>query len=378
MKHMIEKRALLRFFWLAFIVLILRTSAASSTLMLHTDTEKDTSEQKRSGLTFIPILFYTPETKMGGGTGLSYFFRESGSDLTSRPSSIVPILIYTQKKQIVSELGTDLYWKNDHIHLSGDIGYTKFPDKFYGIGKNTPDESEEDYTPRDVSFSLGIQRKIHSEFHLGLHYGFEDRKMKEVEEGGQLVKKEIVGSGGGQTSGLGIVVNWDTRDNILFPTSGGFYQLSTNFYGHTIGSDYAFTSHRLDLRRYYPLFSSHVLAFQGYLYSVSGKPPFQKLGLLGGDSVLRGYYEGRYRDMKTIVVQMEHRLLLWRKFGLVGFVGAGDVAEKMSSFALNDLKHSIGFGLRYMLNPDEKMNVRLDYAIGKDSSGFYITALEAF
>ena len=69
---------------------------------------------------------------------------------------------------------------------------------------------------------------------------------------------------------------------------------------------------------------------------------------------------------------------LWWRFGLVGFLGFGDVSSDVKDFALSDLKHSLGFGLRYFLNPEEKLNIRLDLAYGKDSSGFYITLFEAF
>lgn len=360
------------------IVFILFTIPAHSSFNTNTETEKDTTVKKRNGLIYIPILFYTPETKLGGGAGLNYFFRESGSDLKSRPSTIMPVFMYTQKKQIICDLATDIYWNNEQIHIIGNIGYKKFPDRFYGIGKNTPEENEEEFTPRDIFFNVAFQRRMRPGYHLGLQYVYENREMKEVEEDGQLVKKEILGSENGTISGIGMLINWDTRDNIFYPSSGGFYQVSSNFYSDNIGSDYNFSSHKLDFRRYFPLFSSHVVAFQGYLHSISGHAPFQMLASLGGQSLLRGYYEGRYRDNNMLVIQIEHRMSLWRNTGLVAFAGFGNVSENMSTFALKDMKHSVGFGFRYMLSPEEKMNVRFDYAFGKDSSGFYITFLEAF
>ena len=375
---MVKNRILFNTLRIILIVLILFSCPVQSTLNLNTPTNEDSVGKKRSGLIWIPILFYTPETKTGGGAGLNYFFRESGSDSASRPSSIMGVFMYTQNKQIISELSTDMYRNDEQIHITGYIGYKKFPDKFYGIGKNTSEKNEEDFTSRDIFFGTTVQRRMRSGLHLGLQYMFADRKMEEVEEDGRLIEREILGSEGVRTSGLGFLLNRDTRDNIFYPTSGSFHKLSTIFYSDYIGSDYDFNSHTIDLRQYYSPFSSHVLAFQGYLHSLSGEPPFQKLALLGGQSLLRGYYEGRYRDKNMIVFQAEHRMSLGRNFGLVGFAGIGDVAREMSGFALKDMKHSFGLGLRYMLNPDEKMNIRFDYAIGKDSSGFYITLFEAF
>jgi hypothetical protein len=93
---------------------------------------------------------------------------------------------------------------------------------------------------------------------------------------------------------------------------------------------------------------------------------------------MRGFYEGRYRDHDLVVVQAEHRLPLWRRFGWAGFAGLGDVASKISQFRSRDVKASAGFGLRYMLIPEEKMNLRLDFGFGKNTSGFYVTITEAF
>jgi hypothetical protein len=93
---------------------------------------------------------------------------------------------------------------------------------------------------------------------------------------------------------------------------------------------------------------------------------------------MRGYYEGRYQDQDMIVLQGEYRLPLWRRFGLVGFAGIADVACKTSAFHARDFKSSAGFGIRYLLQPEEKLNLRFDYGFGKDTSGFYVNFTEAF
>ena len=92
---------------------------------------------------------------------------------------------------------------------------------------------------------------------------------------------------------------------------------------------------------------------------------------------MRGYYEGRYRDKDMIAFQMEYRLPVWWRFGLVGFVGFGGVADKIKKFKLKKFKYSIGWGIRYLLIRNEKINVRLDFGYGESSSGTYITIGEA-
>ena len=125
-------------------------------------TEQDSLKQKRSGFLILPILFYTPETKLAGGAAINYYFRESASESTSRPSTIMPSITYTQQKQIMSELSADLYWQDEAYHLLGYICYKKFPDKFYGIGNNTTESDEENYTPQSAIIRMSIQKRIHS------------------------------------------------------------------------------------------------------------------------------------------------------------------------------------------------------------------------
>jgi outer membrane protein assembly factor BamA len=255
----------------------------------------------------------------------------------------------------------------------------KFPDKFYGIGNKSLEEDEEDYTAQTFIFELSFQREIITGLNVGLLYEYVDSKMKEVEEDGFLAKKNISGSEGGKVSGIGVVMDWDTRDNIFYPSTGAFYQMSVRGYGDNLGSDFSFNKYTLDFRQFFPLFSRHVVGFQGYVSMKTGNPPFQMMSLLGGENIMRGYYLGRYRDKNMIVFQTEYRVVpvLWR-FGLVAFLGLGEVNNEFSNFRLKDFKYSLGWGIRYQFNKDEGFNIRLDFGLGKDTSGLYINFLEAF
>jgi outer membrane protein assembly factor BamA len=214
--------------------------------------------------------------------------------------------------------------------------------------------------------------------YLGIQYGFSHSKLIEVEQNGLLAKGDILGSSGGVVSSAGLAVNWDTRNNIFSPSSGDFYELSVSLSSKAMGSDFDFNGYGVDLRKYIPLFSSHVLALQGVMNIITGGPPFQSLPELGGDSMMRGYYAGRYRDKNLLAGQVEYRIPVWWRFGLVGFAGYGDVAGKVSHFKRKDFKYSAGWGIRYLLIRDEKINLRLDFGSGKGSSEFYINIGEAF
>lgn len=365
--------------FLLFFSLVVMTDLNNPSESWGNESGPDTSEQKRSGIALIPIVYYSPETRLAGGAAVNYFFREQGSRTDTRPSTIMPIMIYTQESQILTSLSADTYWKNEIYHLMGSIGFVKFPDKFYGIGNNIPEENEEDYTAQTFTFGLSLQRRIITGLNVGLLYEYVDSKMKEVEEDGLLAKKNISGSQGGKVSGIGFVMDWDTRDNIFYPSSGAFYQMSASGFGENLGSHFSFNRYTFDLRQFFPLFSEQVIGFQGFVSMKTGKPPFQMMSLLGGENMMRGYYLGRYRDKNMIVFQTEYRFVpLWWRLGLVAFLGFGDVSNEIRNFRLKDFKYSLGWGIRYQFNEDEGLNIRLDFGLGKDTSGLYINFLEAF
>ncbi|MFQ6114683.1 MAG: BamA/TamA family outer membrane protein [bacterium] len=360
---------------LFFSALIL-SNTIHSAISLDGETKQDTLKKKRSGFTFFPIIFRSPDTKWAGGASVNYYYYASGNQEEGRPSTIAPTFIYTQRKQIISSVGADLYWKNDTYNPSGGITYIKFPDTFYGIGNNTSTDDAEDYTQRVIFFGLGFRKKIRSDLYIGVNYQFGHGKMLEVEANGLLARGDILGSRGGTVSGAGFSVNWDTRNNIFYPTSGGVYGFSVTLYNHAIGSDFDFVQYGLDASKYVPLFSSHVLAFQGVLTMRTGDPPFQLLSQLGG--ILRGYVASRFIDKNLFAMQVEYRLPVWWRFGLVGFAGFGDVANKITDFEPGDFKHSVGWGIRYLFVRDEHINLRIDFGFGQDSSQFYISFFEAF
>ena len=324
-------------------------------------------------------MSYTPETRLAVGAGGIYPFRSAKSGLENRPNSIMMSAKYTEEKQYEIRLVPELYLKNEEYHLRSEIFYQKFPLKFYGIGNNTSNDMEEHYTLRRVKFKMNFQKKIHAILNVGVLYEFEKTKLAEVEEDGLLVNGSILGSEGGVSSGIGLLMDLDNRNRIFSATKGGLYQILAMIYRDALKSDYEFTRYILDFRQYFSVFPSHTLALRSLVDFTIGDPPFQKLSLLGGENIIRGYYMGRYRDKNVISLQMEYRIMpVWWRVGLVGFLEFGDVSDEISNFELGDFKHSVGLGIRYQFNRDEGVNLKCDLAYSKNSSGFYLGIFEAF
>lgn len=344
------------------------------------DTDDKLHKEKRTGFVVLPVAFYQPETLFGGGLGGLFSFRPKKQSGETKPSALNFYMIYTQMNQFNSRIQPDIYIHGNDYLFSGEMILKRFPTKFWGIGADAQEEEEEDYTPRTTILRLALQKKIlpSKNLYAGIQYQFENYKIEKNEAGGLLDRETVTGSARGRISGLGFVLNWDTRDNIFYPTRGNYWQLSSFINSKFLGSDVSFNSLKLDIRFYRPLFRNHVLAFQGVFESASGSPPFRHYPKLGGNSLMRGYYSGRFMDRNLAAFQAEYRLPVFWRLGLVGFAGLGGVSDSLNNFRLNDLKYSVGFGIRFKILPRDGTNVRIDIAFGDNTSGLYFTALESF
>jgi len=337
--------------------------------------EKDTAGATHSGIFPLPILFYTPETGIAGGAAVMYLYRERSS---TRASSITGDVIYTQKKQIIVEVGGDQYFGQGDYRLLSNLSFQKYPSKFFGIGNHTSSQDEEQYTPQSFVLRAVLYRNFYARFNIGPIIRFESASMKETIPTGLLATGTISGSKGGISAGLGLAANWDSRDNTFSAHSGSFYQVTGLFYRSAFGSDYTYTDIQIDARNFFEIGRTHVLAVQAGGQIIEGLPPLQSLAKFGGMSLLRGYFDGRYRDKNGIALQVEYRLPVWWRFGMVGFAGIAQVADQINHFGFNRFWFAGGVGLRFFWNPQERISLRLDYGIGNNSAGMYVTVTEAF
>jgi hypothetical protein len=359
-----------------FCVLAVVAALTATALCRQTaSTNEDSAQVTQSRIYPLPILFYTPETGIAGGAAALYTIHTM---VSSRPSAVTGDVIYTEKKQIILELDGDIYFGGDDYRLLSAFVFQKYPNKFFGIGNYTASSSEENYTPRSFIARVVLYRRLYSRFNLGPVVRYETVSMMEVRPSGLLAPGTIVGSKGGVSSGLGVVANWDSRDNTFSTYNGSFFQLTALSYQKALGGDHSYTDIQIDTRNYFELLPQHILAIQATAEFINGSPPFQSLVQFGGQNLLRGYFAGRYRDKNGIALQADYRLPVWWRFGLAGFAGVAQVAPEVNRLALNRFWFAGGLGLRFYWNTEERISLRLDYGIGNNSTGLYITVTEAF
>jgi hypothetical protein len=93
---------------------------------------------------------------------------------------------------------------------------------------------------------------------------------------------------------------------------------------------------------------------------------------------LRGYQAGRYLDRLMVATQAEYRLELPWRFGAVAFGGLGEVAPGVDKFRGDEFLPSGGTGIRFLLSKKYHVNLRMDFAWGRNGFTWSVGVAEAF
>ncbi|WP_421775012.1 BamA/TamA family outer membrane protein [Gracilimonas sp.] len=333
---------------------------------------------KNTSLRGFPVVFYTEETNFAvGGLGILTFDFENNLS-SGKPSQINFGAAYTLEQQLLIYFPYELYLQQNNWRLDGEIGYYRYTYKYYGIGNNTPDSNEETYRVNFPRVQVNALHKVSRNIYAGLSYWFDQYDITNIKSGGLLDTNNPTGTAGGTHSGIGITTVYDTRDNIFYSRSGSYLELQGLIDRSWTGSDYDFFQLSFDARTFHTNSFNHTLGVNFVSKFTGGNVPFQKLALLGGPKQMRGYLEGRFRDKKYLTAQTEYRIPVYKRFSAVAFASVGNVAPELSEFPFTDLKWTVGPGLRYMIDENRKVNIRLDAGFGLGVSGFVLTIGEAF
>ncbi len=340
--------------------------------------EQAESDEKKAGLSPIPVLAYSPETGFIFGASAIYYRYPYSVIPEPKPSVVFGQASCTTKNQYVLKLSTDWYFKGDAAKLFTEVSFVKFPALFYGLGPDTADDLEEEYTPTEFKLVGNFLWKIIPQVYMGPVLHLSNLALKEIEEGGLFDQGEFPGSGGATIVGLGGQLVWDRRDSVFYPLRGSLLEVIATAYDKFIGSDLDFTQLTFDYRHYINIYKLHVLALQYYMVLSGGEVPFNAMPRVGGPNLLRGYYWGRFRDQNYIAVQGEYRFPLFWRFGGAVFGSVGQVAPEIYEFSSNNIKAAAGVGVRFTWDTKQRINVRFDIGFSRSDTNFYIDIAEAF
>jgi len=353
--------------------------------VLESTTGEDAGKEKgRLGITPFPVIYYTPETSLAIGGGVVFTLRDAGESIETRPDNLQVMTAYTLNNQFFLTLAPEKYFNDQRGKLFMNFGYFNWPTSFFGVGNDSGidideiEDLEETYTDESLILQPWIVHTVVADLSMGLTLDWKNSHVKDVEEGGMLEQGDLIGSDGGIRSGMGPVITWDTRDNLFAPSRGSWHSVWAWIYREWMGSDFDYDYYGLDLRHYRPMGRESVLALQGFMALTSGEVPFNEYPT----PLMRGLYENVFTDKNAMAVRAEYRFpinfLPGGRWGAAVFGAVGDAFPGTATTEDIDLKVAGGAGLRFALNKQEKINIRLDVGVSRYGIFPYIMLQEAF
>ncbi len=336
-----------------------------------------TSFSQESYLAAYPLIFYFPETRLGfGAAGIFNFY--TGEDAALRPSQLQAGAAYTLNRQLLLYTSYQLFLNQNRLEAFGEIGYYDYFYFYYGIGNKTRSENEETYFVRFPRFRGTVLKQVLPFFRAGVSYQYDNYNITETKVNGLLQSNQNNGFRGGVISTAGLVFRYDTRNNVNLPLEGAYYTFNIEHNGKWLGGDFNYNRMELDAIQYVPLAYQQTLALNLFTGNLWGSPPFQELFFLGGPRKGRGMIEGRFRQKAGLILQAAYRFpLFWRFRGNV-FSSVGRVSEQYQNLFTGKYQLNYGAGIRFLLNEEERIMIRLDAGLGSASPQFYLTIGEAF
>lgn len=324
--------------------------------------QADVEQAKESPWLLTPTVSADPKlgTTLGFVAGYIRAF-----DQKSSPSLITAFGTYSDTDSYVGGVFGDMYFDaNTHKvvtgYMSGKIRNEY--DDFLGTGESAKTEDDLE------TFFFRYLHRVAGNWYIGGQFistnyaigadGFFDFILEQI------------GLTGFDSNGIGLVGEFDSRNNKRNPTGGNHFVAHNVAYRKSFGGEESFDTYQLNYTNYWGFGDGHVLATNARGRWTHDAP-------LGGYSSLnmRGYTRGNYLAEHYSHINLDARFHIYKRWGASAFGGVGCLYEKLSSCDDSDsLFPMIGGGIIYTLKPDAGIVLRLEYAKGKsDNSAYYLS-----
>jgi Omp85 superfamily domain len=352
--------------------------------------KEDSTKKKSLGPFYTPLIYPGYSLVSGFLVGVVnnlsfYSHRDDGAKL----SSVSLLNMYTQNKQFLNQLQTNLWLYREKYNVQGDWRYYKYPNFTYGLGSKTnlDDLNNVDYTL--IRIYEVVMREISKNTFLGLGYNLDYHKnisQTNDPEIGQTDLQRYGYSESSKSSGITANFQFDSRLNSNNPAEGVYANVQVRANLKVLDSDSDWQSATVDLRYYIPLTrkSGNVLGFWTYnVLTLGGTPPYFDLPSTGWDvanNTGRGYVEGRFRGTNALYFETEYRFNISKKrfLGGVIFSNLASYSEPITN-KFEKINIAYGAGLRIKVNKFANTNLTIDYGIGQGGSkGFSFGLNENF
>jgi hypothetical protein len=261
----------------------------------------------------------------------------------------------------------------DLFTFEGRFFFERDPtDRFYGTGNNSSTSNETTYTTQQLYGMASVGLNISDKLQVQL---MERPRWVRIQNGAYTSLPQIFqlfphqkGINGGSEVLTQLMIQYDDRDSVDIPRSGGLYRVYGSVADRALGSSYSYTRFGYEARRYYTVHPR--ITFAGHVFMeyepAGNEMPFWAQARLGGDQSiltdqqpLRGFGTGRYIDNNLVVanIEMRNRVYDANLFGTHGtleiapFAEAGRVAHQLGYNPVSELHPVGGVGFRGIAEP---------------------------
>jgi hypothetical protein len=334
----------------------------------------------RGAFVVAPLPISSPAIGSGIVPVLGYIFPFSKNDKVSPPSTIGGAGLITDNGSRGFAIGGQFFLKENTYEITAGFVHGNVNYNIYGNGiasnlKLPLDQSGE-------AFFGEFLRRVGWKFFVGPRFITGRSFVTVVPNSNSSVSiPPEVGLHTNLTS-LGARLTRDTRPNHFYPLGGTFFTFTSDLFSQALGSKDSFQSYKTQFDKFWSLSTRQVLAYDADFCATGGAPPFYGNCIYGTNNELRGYVAGKYFTRYTAATQLEYRLVLPKRFGLVVFGGLGGTIpggnQLLQRVQSGHFLPSGGGGLRFALSQKYHVNLRADIAQGRDGHTFGMGVGEAF
>lgn len=363
----------------------------TSTILAQTDTVKagrlkrywnslvhgnvDYTFERRMDMSFVVAPCYTREGSFGVGGAATGLYRLDRSDSLMQPSDVSLSGSATINGFYTLSAKGNNHFRGNRSRLSYLLQFQNKNLDFWGISHEACAYNHvAEYRRQMVNMETDYVYKLTKNLHVGaaLHVNYT--------KASRLTRPEYLD---GQRSayffaGVGLSLQYDTRDFILNPRRGVYFLVREVVYPAWLSDhDKTLFATTLTFDAYEEAWRGGVLSFDFYgQYNGDDVPWTMREELGSGMSRMRGYYAGRYIDNNMLAAQLELRQHVYGRVGCVAWAGGGTVFPDFARLRWRNVLPNYGLGLRVEFK--HNVNVRIDYGFGKDTGGFVFQFAEAF
>jgi len=321
---------------------------------------------------FLPVPVVVTEPAIGYGGGLVGMFvrprKDAGSEGFARPNISALGGIATENGTWAGFGADSSHWMGDRLQTLAAAGAGEINLDFYGLGNNSASLDQPVSYTLDFAMALvqgNWKLKDKSPWSIGLRYVYS--QVEPSLDGDPLIPG-LIDQIDMKISAPGVVLEYDTRDNLFTPTRGIY---SESFYMDSLedlGATEDFERFQQVIMGWLALGDKVTLGLRGdYQWSSDGTPFFLRPYIK-----LRGVEAMRYQGDEMASAEVEARWRVRGRWSLVGAAGYGTAHTENDFFSSSSDVWSGAVGFRYELARKFGMHAGLDVGVSEGTTAVYI------